>query len=84
MTDGVATVPREAGGGLDAAGAGRRVWLRRGAVLLAAGLAALPYAWALGADPLEPYHATWAGPSPAATPRTISSPLTAGESQCGL
>jgi hypothetical protein len=44
MTDGVATVPREAGGGLDAAGPGRRVWLRRGAVLLAAGLAALPYA----------------------------------------
>lgn len=60
MTDGVATVPGldGAGGGVGAGGPGRRVWLRRGAVLLAAALAAaLSYAWALGADPLEPYHA---------------------------
>jgi len=57
MTDGVATVPQEAGDGLAAGGPGRRVWLRRGAVLLAAALAALSYAWALGADPLEPYYA---------------------------
>jgi 4-amino-4-deoxy-L-arabinose transferase-like glycosyltransferase len=59
MTDGVATVPGldGAGGGVGAGGPGRRVWLRRGAVLLAAALAALSYAWALGADPLEPYYA---------------------------
>jgi len=54
MTDGVATVPQEAGDGLAAGGPGRRVWLRRGAVLLAAALAALSYAWALGANPIEP------------------------------
>jgi 4-amino-4-deoxy-L-arabinose transferase-like glycosyltransferase len=59
VTDGVTTVPGldGAGGGLDAGGPGRRVWLRRGAVLLAAALAALSYAWVLGADPLEPYYA---------------------------
>jgi 4-amino-4-deoxy-L-arabinose transferase-like glycosyltransferase len=42
---------------VEAGGPGRRVWLRRGAVLLPAALAALSYAWALGADPLEPYYA---------------------------
>jgi 4-amino-4-deoxy-L-arabinose transferase-like glycosyltransferase len=32
-------------------------WLRRLALLLIAGLAAIAYGWALGRDPLEPYYA---------------------------